>query len=242
MKPLRKITHRINAFWLIFLLAGCSLPEPTLSPAPSADRPPGEPDTAVARVDGVYAVVKSSSWPADPTVATKLTPLHVRIENDSDVPILVRYQEFALIGPEGQYYSALPPLAAKIDVAESTAEFTATRPISNPSFRHQGFFVAPFYGYAYGTIPVWQHDFRHDPFYYDTYHTTYKELDISVEELNQWALPEGVIASGGSLSGYLYFEHVDPALSHVEFRGNIVNAETGRTLGAIMIPFTVGQN
>jgi hypothetical protein len=250
MKRLQKSKIRHGAsplifthlLWLSLFVFACSSSEPTLSPSPSADKPPGEPFTAVTQVKGIHAVVESSSWPADPEVTHKLTPLHIRIENEGGFPVLVRYRGFSLIGPQGQYYAALPPLAAKMDVTESPTEPATESPISALSFHHQGFFVAPFYGYAYGNLPVWRHPFHHDVAYHKTFHGTYKELDISTAELKAWALPEGVIASGGSLSGYLYFEHVDPTLNRVEFRGDIVNAETGETLGTLTIPFTLDQD
>lgn len=227
--------------WLFFLLplSACNAPDPTLKPASSADQPPGRSHTAIAQVDGVRAVVESSSWPADPSVEAKLTPLHVRIENNSGAPILLLYRKFALVGPEGQYYSALPPVAAHVDIADAGTDSSPDPPVSNLSFHHQGFFVVPYYGYAYGNLPVWRHQLHHDDAYNKTFHTTYKQLDIPAAELKAWALPEGVIANGGSLSGYLYFEHVDSALNHVELRGDIVHAETGQTLGTLAIPFTI---
>lgn len=224
---------------LVLLLTACNAPDPTLKPASSADQLPGQSHTAVAQIDGVHAVVETSGWPADPSVATKLTPLHVRIENDSKAPILLLYRKFALVGPEGQYYSALPPVAARIDIGDAGTEPLPDAPVFGLSFHHQGFFVAPFYGHAYGKLPVWRHPFHHDDVYHKTYHTRYRQLDIPVAELTAWALPEGVISSGGSLSGYLYFEHVDPALNRVELRGDIIHAETGQTLGTMVIPFTI---
>jgi len=232
----------LSLVFLLLPLAACNAPDPTLKPASSADQLPGQSHAAVARADGVHAVVETSAWPADPSVATKLTPLHVRIENDSKAPILLLYRKFALVGPEGQYYSALPPVAAHIDLADSETDLPPDPPVSSLSFHHQGFFVAPFYSYAYGKLPVWRHPFHHDDAYHKTFHTTYKQLNIPAAELKAWALPEGVIASGGSLSGYLYFEHVDPALNRVELRGDIVHAETGQTLGTLVIPFTIQRH
>lgn len=208
-----------------------------LAPAPSAH---SQGSVAVDRVKGVHATVATDAWPGELDVKNQLTPLHVSIENHSAGPIRIRYQEFALIGPQGQYFSALPPLAAVIDVEGSSIEpAPLSEPNATPGFRHRGFFIAPPYRYAYGDIPVWEHGFHHDDIYYTTYHGTYQNLDISTDQLNAMALPEGVVNPGGSVSGFVYFEHVDSTLPRVQFRADIVNAETKRTIGSLSIPFTL---
>jgi hypothetical protein len=212
-----------------------------LTPAPDAERAPGNEHAAVDSVKGVRAVVESQAWTGDPAIVDKLTPLHLRIENNSDKPIRIRYNEFALIGPAGQYFSALPPLAAQTDIADASA-FT-DEVIDDPAFQHNAFFIAPAYRYAYSSIPVWAHDFHHDPFYHETYHDiyhqAYSDLNISAAKFHAQALPEGVVDSGGSVSGFLYFEHVDPELPRAQFRADVVEAHSGRTIGTLSIPFTV---
>lgn len=219
------------------LVTACGTPD--LTPAPSAEQPAGETEAevATASVGGVAVRVESGAWDGDSTVAHELTPLYIHIENRGDAPVRLRYREFALVGPQGQYYAALPPLAAQVDVQQVES---ARLPVGTPSFQHRGFFIAPPYKYAYGTLPAWEDGFDHDAFYHDTYHTTYTELDVSIEELQIQALPEGVLANNGHIDGYLYFERVDKDLPQVYFRADFVNAETGRTLGTARIPFIVG--
>ena len=57
--------------------------------------------------------------------------------------------------------------------------------------------------------------------------------------MQQRVLPEGVIDSGGSLDGWLFFERVDNDLERVVFRADLVNADTGRKFAEVRIPFTV---
>ena len=209
----------------------------TLTPASSAYM---NGQVAIDRINGVRAAVDTDAWPSSLDVEEQLTPLHVTIENNSDAPIRIRYQEFALIGPQGQYFSALPPMAAVVDVEESSIESaTVHGPTAEPSFRHRGFFIAPPYRYAYGDIPVWEHDYHHDSVYHTTYHGTYQNLNISADKLHVMALPEGVVEPGGRVSGFVYFEHVDNNLPRVQLRADLVNAETKRTVGSLSIPFTV---
>lgn len=53
------------------------------------------------------------------------------------------------------------------------------------------------------------------------------------------ALPEGVLDIDGIVSGFLYFESIDPTDKEVTFMFDIVNAETGKKKGTIEIPFYV---
>lgn len=226
-------------FYVVILLAGCEHAE--LTPAPSAEQVAGKAEAASTTVSDITLRVASNTWPGDPTVTSELTPLHLLIENHSDVPLRLRYQEFALAGKQGQYYAALPPLAAQIDLGEN--ELTeGYDPIQDPLFQYDGFFVAPLYGYAYHSVPVWERDFHHDNTYHDAHHNYYKTLDVSLKELQAQALPEGVLSVGGNISGYLYFERVDKELSQMEFRALLVNADTGQTIGTAKIPFRVERH
>jgi hypothetical protein len=51
------------------------------------------------------------------------------------------------------------------------------------------------------------------------------------------AIPEGVLESGGQLSGFVYFERLDKRLKRIEFKADLINARTGIKFGSIHIPF-----
>jgi hypothetical protein len=54
-------------------------------------------------------------------------------------------------------------------------------------------------------------------------------------------IPEGVIAPGGYVDGFLYFARVNPDLSQVEFVATLQAAKTGKDFGTIRIPFQVEE-
>lgn len=217
-------------------LVGCASSD--LKPAPAADEVAGVDEAAVDTVNNVRVVVESSAWEGEGEVARQLTPLEVRVENDSEMPLYIRYQQFSLVGPEGQHYSALPPIAARQDIEQNVA----AAPMATPTFGYDNFFVSPAYSYAYTGMPVWRDDLGFDPFYYDTYYPVYQDLGVSTPELRSRALPEGVVGAGGEVEGFIYFEHVGADMPRVEFRGELVNADTGRAVGTVTIPFVVGEN
>ncbi len=58
-------------------------------------------------------------------------------------------------------------------------------------------------------------------------------------EMMERALPEGVVDSGGRVSGFLYFQHVDRREAQVSLEMKLVDAKTGESLGHLTIPFVV---
>lgn len=218
------------------VLVGCSAPGTQLDPAPAANTVGAE--TAVDRVNNVRMTVESGTWPGLARVKTEVTPLRVTISNGSNVPIRLRYNEFALVNPQGQRYSALPPYGVEGDVTDPTL-VDAYNPVTAPGFSYSGFRVAPYYSTVYPTITPYSGAFYYDRPYYDRYYTVYRDIELPTEEMVELALPEGVLDPGGNVSGFLYFERVDSSAPRVRFRADLSNAQTGNTFGEVSIPFVV---
>jgi len=53
------------------------------------------------------------------------------------------------------------------------------------------------------------------------------------------ALPEGTLAPGGSISGFLYFQGITERERQVTLQARLVDAETGEKFGELGIPFEV---
>ncbi|HKZ74706.1 MAG TPA: hypothetical protein VJ011_11610, partial [Steroidobacteraceae bacterium] len=93
---------------VLALTAGCA---PTLRPAPEAQRVPGRELAAITENAGVSMVVEAGAWDARPkNLDRELTPLRVTIENKSNRPVRVRYDDFTIDTGRGITYSPLPPL------------------------------------------------------------------------------------------------------------------------------------
>src|SRR5690349_21141848 len=90
--------------------AACTV-APVLVPDVGAERAPGTRSSAMTEVDGVRITIDGTSWQGDPyDLGDTLTPILVTIENHSDAPIRVSYQDLTLVGVTGFRYAALPPL------------------------------------------------------------------------------------------------------------------------------------
>jgi len=234
----------MRSLWLaILLLAGLAAltacqSTADLKPAPGADAVPGLDEAARDVVQDVEVVAQTTAWPGLQDIGAQVTPVRVTITNRSEQPLRVRYQEFAIIGPQGERYSALPPWQMQGSVTEEvTARVTTTAP--DPLFVHRGFHVAPAYRTVYPTWDPWVGPFVHDPWWYETYATYWREIPLPTPGMQARGLPEGVLDPQGHLEGWVYFEHVAADRGPITFRLDLVNADPGRDLGEIRIPLTV---
>lgn len=230
--------HLLLAAFLLVGASACSSGS-ELSPAPSANEIATADDAAATSAKGVRIRVQSDTWPGDLPVRRTITPIQVTIENDSDRPLRLRYDQFALVSSEGgTRYSAIPPYNVEGEITEPVVARDYT-PVSDPYFTYTGFTVAPYYANLYPTLDPYADPFYHDPLYYDAYDTYWAEIGLPTEDMLRRALPEGVIAPGGEVQGFLYFEEVDPDLDRVEFRAQLVDPRTGNMFETLTVPFTV---
>lgn len=223
---------------LLVAAAGCTGPGVNLEPAAAANEAGFADEAAIARVNGVQMTVQVDTWPGDPGVTADVTPVQVSIENNSGAPLRVAYSEFALISPSGVRYSAIPPynIEGTVDRVELAGAYT---PISEPLFAYSDFYVAPLYDPIYG-IGAYNDPYYYDLGYYDAYYDYWDNTALPTAAMLERALPEGVVMSGGSVTGFLYFEKVDPdVVDRVRFRADLKNPGSAKTFGEIRIPFTL---
>jgi len=222
---------------LLLVLAGCSS-QAQLTPAPGANEVTGEPFAAVSNVDSVDVLAEPNVWIGRPEVLQDVTPIRVTIHNNSTRPVRIRYTDFSLVGPKGVRYAALPPFGVTGTVQQPVVT-TVYPPIEEPEFDEDGFDVAPYLGPMYPTLVPWGGPFYYDPLYYDNYYTYWRTINLPTHEMMREALPEGVVEANGHISGYLYFQRVNPKEGRVVFSEDLVNAKTGNIFGTVTIPFNV---
>lgn len=217
-------------------LTGCSTTA-DLTPASGSQAVSALEDAARTELNGVSMLVQSTEWPGQAPVQTEVTPLRVVIENNSDRPLRVVYNEFALVGPDGVISSALPLYEIDGSIAEPN-EGIVTPLAENPGFIHSGFAVAPYLHGYYPTMRPAAAPFYHDNYYYTSHLQHWETTQLPTQAMRDNALPEGVLSSGGRLEGWLYFEPVGDA-SRVVFRADLVDARNGDEFGEIRVPFDV---
>jgi hypothetical protein len=216
------------------LVAGCGASRADLEAAAGATSVAGG-EGVVAQLDGVRVSAVARSWPGPVDIAREVTPVKLTITNDGVVPLAVRYENLALVGPDGRRYNALPPLRVSGQVTREVA----ASPVLEPAFVSDGFVVAPYYTAYYPGFGVAADPFYHDPLYYDTYYDYWVDIRLPTGRMLQWALPDGRLAPDGVVTGWVYFEHVDPDLPRVRLRVDVVDARDGSKLGELALPFAV---
>ncbi len=268
----------------LILLSGCAVSHHAyLVPAPSANLTNGG-QAATASADGVVMTVTPNDWNGRPhDLYGHVTPLRVRIQNNSKHPVRVAYEDFKIESPQGRTFAALPP--SQIRGTEYGQNNLAPYPGSGPSakrapsalrlvdaswrktdppprrqhhdhdfdrgggttvvvtpgFDWDDFYYAPYWGYGYVGIGPWPYWWGPDMGYYNTYYPYMRSFRLPTRSMLRKGIPEGVIAPGGYVDGFLYFSKVNPSLTSVQFVAALQEAKTGRHFGTIRIPFQVEQ-
>ena len=185
---------------------------------------------AAETVSGVSVFAEGSLWKENPEVRAKVTPLKVRIINEHDADLGIRYRDFSLVSASGKRYSAIPPL----DIKGTISQVRTVQPL----FYYRSFYLSPYYSRFYPYFPVYGPFFYDDPFYYDYYFSYWENIDLPTERMLDMALPEGALEKGGEVAGFLYFEKVENE-TPLEFHMELVDAKSGKMFGTISIPFFV---
>lgn len=256
----------------ITLAGGCATYHHAyLQPAANANLSPNG-RSAVATADNVSITVTPNAWNGTPNdLYRKVTPVRVRIQNNSKVPIRIVYDDFNLSSPNGQTFAALPPsritgtealgdnqLPSKARVVDAAYrqdrddrdqdgdrdedrdyDRGGTRVIITPAFDHDDFYYAPYWGYSYYGMGAWPYGWAPDSVYFNTYYPYMSAIQLPTRSMLQKGIPEGVIAPGGYVQGFLYFSKVNPNAEEVDFTARLQNAKMGEQMGAINIPFNV---
>lgn len=202
-------------------------------PAASAHTIPGAPEAAADQQAGVRVSAEGNDWnsvPAD--LPGRLTPVKVRIVNHSGVPIEILYQQFALKGAHGRVYQPIPLLPVDhqhpIDGAGTV----------NPIYSASSFYVGSKFHDIYPSLPAWPQPLARDDGFYDRQYQRW-DKDLPTHAMQRMGLPEGVLADGGEISGFLYFENATRKENRLTFQAGIDGVRQGDELAEIDIPFLV---
>ncbi len=212
------------------LLGGCTGPE--LRPAPQAQRSPGPGGPGVERTrSGIRVAAYPDAWGARPeSLGTVLTPLLVRLRNEGEVPVAVRYEAFQLVNAAGRILSPIPPFSI---------EQTVTEPVTTPGYRISGFEVAPYLGPFYPGMAPFGGPFAAGRGLYGTTFPAFREVPLPTPDMIRAALPEGVLRPGGDASGFLYFPEIATE-GPMRLEVSLANAESGERVATLTLPFVAG--
>ncbi|QRN98248.1 hypothetical protein JRI60_04030 [Archangium violaceum] len=245
---------RTRAPWLLLaaslLAAGC-VTETKLQPLPTAQTT--QAGAAVIEEQGVRLVADGDAWRGTPSSLERIvTPVQVRIENQSGRPLRIRYEVFTLLGSSRFQYSALSPfeLADESGTAYGGSGYGGSggnvRMSVGMGFGWSSGWAGPpfatgYYGWRHrggGIYNPW-YDPWYDPFYRPYSYYWDPPEPLPTRDMLKQALPEGTLDTGGTITGFLYFQDVSEREGRVTLQARLVDARTGEQFGTLSIPFDV---
>jgi hypothetical protein len=199
---------------------------PRLLPAEDAFKVPGLDHAAAAADNYIEVIAQTSRWPGNVRVTRAVQPVRVHIVNNSGRPVQLRYEHFRLVSDDGEEFPAIPALS----IQDVTRADGYAAPIE-PRFKRSSFSVAPYHAYAYTNVTVYQGPFARNAAHYETYGGLMASARLPTPLMQSWALPEGVLDSGGRVDGYLFFQRVPSDKTQVRLEGVLHAAPTADSGG-----------
>lgn len=228
--------------------AGC-VTQTTLQPL--ATTPTTQTGAAVAEANGVRLVADGDSWRGNPSnLENIVTPVQVRLENQSGRPLRIDYKDFVLVGASRFQYAALSPFQLREEglSAVGGSGYRSSAAVSlgvGVGYGGWGHHHGPFrHGFGWGGWgwgPGW-YDPYWGPGWYDPFYGPYvyrPPEPLPTRDMVRRALPEGTLDTGGTLTGFLYFQNVGDREGQVTLEAHLVDARTGEQFGTLSIPFGV---
>jgi hypothetical protein len=202
-------------------------------PAPAAQTVLGAPTSAVSTQNGVRLAISSDVWHGDPEdLSERLTPMKVRITNNSGKPVRILYEDFAFRGKSGRLYRVRPVVPIDHDPPESSAGTI------KPVYTATNFFVAPRLRDVYLCCDAWPQSLPRNEDLYTRQYRSWKD-DPPTRQMKRESLPEGVLADGGVITGFLYFDDVASREKSATFEAHLEDGEGGAEVADLTIPFRI---
>jgi hypothetical protein len=189
-------------------------------------RPAAGGDLASRSAAGLSMVVDPDAWEAQPyDLADYMTPIAIRIINNSGQDVRVSYADFALVNEQGFRYSAVNPYGLMGSVGQrpplpeaepglASAETGEAKPVLVAARARlqvvpgRRFFVYPRARYVFRYYDPWPYGWV-EPFYgpYVSVWSGAYYPSNPTEDILRLGMPEGVVRPGGQVSGFVYFQN-----------------------------------
>jgi hypothetical protein len=194
------------------LAAGCA------GPARSSEPP------ASVTAGGVEIAAATGAWRGwPPNLSALVTPIHVRLVNRGEVPLRVEPRVFALPLPDGGRLAAAPP-------AEVRGVVAGPAPTSR---QDEGLALGPTRDRSGAGWAL--NDRTLDP-RADATQEPDATWALPSADMLELALPEGVLAPGATVSGFVYFERARAGAAPASMTARLLDARTGEPLGTVEVP------
>ncbi|MGH7572349.1 MAG: hypothetical protein ACREMK_10970 [Gemmatimonadota bacterium] len=194
-------------------------------------------NVAIVSAAGVTIEVDPEAWRGEPARFDKVLPVLVRIENDGDTPLRIRYEDFALVTESGERVPATSPY--DIEGTESVLiedRYNAYDPYDF-GYRYRLVRIGPYGRLAYIRVPYRS---------FDDF-SRFRRVELPTSDMVSRALAEEVVEPGDRVTGFVYFIDDDKRvdLDHagrVEFRAELVNAETRQPIDTVAVPLLASSD
>jgi hypothetical protein len=222
---------RVGAGMLLALSIGCG--HGRMVPGPSARVIPDAPNFAVVEHDGLRVSASGDDWNVPPEdLGTVLSPVRVRIVNHTGHSLRLLLGRFSLVGAHGRVYRPLPPIPL---FHESPQDALG---VVRPYFVPASFFVRVAYRDVYPSIPPWPVRLAADDQFYQQQYALWSE-GLPTREMQRRALPEGVLADGGEIAGFVYFENATRREGKLSLKIDLRDGDSDAEVTSAAIPFRV---
>ncbi|MGQ0793395.1 MAG: hypothetical protein ACT4NX_04820 [Deltaproteobacteria bacterium] len=159
---------------------------------------------------GVTLTAVPSAWRGEPrNLSIYLTPVFIRIENQTEFDVSIRYEDVALFDESRtQFLAIAPDTVARIAESGVRRQY-ALRAYSSLGFGY-GFGFSRFY--RRGFSPFFYNSFSYDPFWRFPYYSDYSSYysgDSSADVIAE-ALVSGTIKPKSAAEGFVYLKKIPP--------------------------------
>lgn len=221
----------------LFTLTGCypryyGPPPVSFNPAPSIQ----------SGNDGVRVTVIPSLWTGTPRNLPRfVTPFYVEIENFSNNPLSVSYQDIVLFDQFRTQYSPLNPETVADMLSTSDFNYAA----AYPAYPNISIGIGGGYGGFYRGWGPWGYGSFYRPFGYYAFSpgwyypppVYYYPVPVSTKDVVTGALMPGTIHPNASLKGYVYFKNLPAEVSQVTLNVGYVNGGS-QEFQSLSFPFS----
>jgi len=208
-------TGRVAAAVLALFLAGCA----------AHAGGPGAPEPSVS-AGGVEISATANAWRGWPAeLGRVVTPVRVRLANRGATPVRVDATTFALALPEGGRLAAMLPADVRgVAAAPAPAALPQAGAALGPTRERSGA------GWALNEPAL-------DPLV-DPSQESDRAWELPTADMLSLALPEGVLAPGREVTGFVYFERAPRSARAATLTWPVVDT-TGTSLGVATVPLTL---
>jgi hypothetical protein len=146
--------------------------------------------------------------------------------------VRILHEAFAFKGTGGRVYEPRPVVPLDHDPPNNSGGTITS------VFTPRNFFVEIRYRDVYICCDAWPAPLPRDERWYAKQYRAW-ENEPPTREMKCASLPEGVLADGGVITGYLYFDDVTRKEKDVMFQARMEDSERGDLVAKVSIPFRV---